>query len=403
MSSDSSAQQQAKPMDATPTVRQVFQVHNTADFKDKLVWLMNDAEFSDITLIIRQGSTVHRIHAHRCVLAVWSPVFRTMFTSGMKESREKEVPLDGVDYEDFHSFLSFMYYGDVILDYQNVWNMLDMSNMYDVPLLKEKCCAFLGSHLELATCYNVYEYAGMHECKELESKALEFIISNFKDFFKTPQFLEISVDLLKVILVHDSLAIADEVSALVAIKKWVTEVPPEQETPVASTPEKSLNRSESFLKRKVEADQSSSSSGQNRLKYLPELFELVRVPLFDEDQLDRLENDELLCKQCPDLLRVLLLEAWKHLKNPSKFQPIRAKKRRTGGFMFVQPPTSPFSFSPPPASPFNFGANNNNNVINNNPAAIFDNPPPVFPPPPPPPSSSPPPPPPPPPSGIRHL
>ena len=48
-------------------------------------------KFSDVVLVV-EGE---KLHVHRAVLALCSPVFETMFTSDFQEKEKKEIPLRG--------------------------------------------------------------------------------------------------------------------------------------------------------------------------------------------------------------------------------------------------------------------------------------------------------------------
>ena len=72
----------------------------------------------DVVLVIEDRS----IHAHKSVLAVRSEYFRAMFTTGMMESRKREVEMHGTTYSALSAALEFIYTGAfvvsvLILDY----------------------------------------------------------------------------------------------------------------------------------------------------------------------------------------------------------------------------------------------------------------------------------------------
>ena len=47
--------------------------------------------FSDVVLVVEE----QKFHVHRFTLALWSPVFKTMFTSDFQEKNLHEIPLPG--------------------------------------------------------------------------------------------------------------------------------------------------------------------------------------------------------------------------------------------------------------------------------------------------------------------
>lgn len=71
--------------------------------------LLNDPTFSDVVFIV-EGK---RIGARKAILGILSEKFRAMFTSGMLESRAKEIEITDVSYSVFYSILEYLYTGRV--------------------------------------------------------------------------------------------------------------------------------------------------------------------------------------------------------------------------------------------------------------------------------------------------
>ncbi|GJP79388.1 hypothetical protein CLOP_g9622 [Closterium sp. NIES-67] len=70
---------------------------------------MRDAAFCDVTLQTCDGEA---IEAHRCILAAWSPVFTTMFSSGFLEETKGVVSIPDTDSSTVEQLVSFMYRGE---------------------------------------------------------------------------------------------------------------------------------------------------------------------------------------------------------------------------------------------------------------------------------------------------
>ena len=56
-------------------------------------------------------SSQQRIFGHRNILSVRCPFFFRMFTSGMRESKELEIPVTDVDYDTFYRMVRYLYTG----------------------------------------------------------------------------------------------------------------------------------------------------------------------------------------------------------------------------------------------------------------------------------------------------
>ena len=60
---------------------------------------------SDVTLVVEDK----KLHVHKAVLSVHSPVFSAMFTADFAEKDAKEIPLHGKKYDAMLQFLLMMY------------------------------------------------------------------------------------------------------------------------------------------------------------------------------------------------------------------------------------------------------------------------------------------------------
>ena len=62
-------------------------------------------DFSDAVLVV-EGE---KFHVHRAILSMCSPVFKTMFQSGFKESSQTEIPLPCKKADKIHELLTAIY------------------------------------------------------------------------------------------------------------------------------------------------------------------------------------------------------------------------------------------------------------------------------------------------------
>ncbi len=105
--------------------------------------LRRSGELCDVVLLVGE----RRFTCHRSALAV-SPVFAAMFTGPLKESKEREVPMEEVEMhpETFEQLLRFIYGSDDFqLNDQNAWQLLFAANRFGVRQLVVFCvktCAY---------------------------------------------------------------------------------------------------------------------------------------------------------------------------------------------------------------------------------------------------------------------
>lgn len=79
-------------------------IENAVLIKDSLDF-SSPWHLSDVVLVA--GDT--KLHVHKCILSMWSPVFEAMFTSQFKESTAKEIPLPEKRAEEMEVLLKFIY------------------------------------------------------------------------------------------------------------------------------------------------------------------------------------------------------------------------------------------------------------------------------------------------------
>ncbi|XP_078343018.1 BTB and MATH domain-containing protein 36-like [Oculina patagonica] len=99
-------------------------------------------KFSDVILVVEE----QRFHVHRSTLAIWSPVFETMFTADFKEKNSDEISLPGKKASEIKELLQIMY--DTSLDKNvvtesNCYFLLDLAHEYQIASITQKCEDFL--------------------------------------------------------------------------------------------------------------------------------------------------------------------------------------------------------------------------------------------------------------------
>ena len=95
-------------------------------------------KFSDAVLVV-EGQ---KLHVHRSTMAIWSPVFDTMFTSDFKEKNSAEIPLPGKKANEIKLLLQIMYdtsWNKSILTKGNCYFLLDLAHEYQIDAITQMC------------------------------------------------------------------------------------------------------------------------------------------------------------------------------------------------------------------------------------------------------------------------
>uniref|UniRef100_A0A7S2EZD4 BTB domain-containing protein n=1 Tax=Alexandrium andersonii TaxID=327968 RepID=A0A7S2EZD4_9DINO len=150
--------------------------------------LLDSARLADVTLVV--GG--ERIEAHSLVLMARSSVFDAMFSTSMRESREKEVVIEDLKPSAVRELLSFFYAGSVkkeTLDQDDTTlHLLQAAHRYEAAPLIEVCTQALRSRLTADNVSERLEIADLMGCPVLREQCLEFMQRHMADVKATDAY-----------------------------------------------------------------------------------------------------------------------------------------------------------------------------------------------------------------------
>lgn len=161
-----------------------------------------------------------RIPAHKCLLAIASPVFHRMFFGELKE--EADVRIVDVSVDGFSEFLQFFYMEEVNLTGDNFAEVITLADKYDVPGCMHMCEQFLEITLTLDSVCWCYELATLFHLQHLVDMCEERICMETKSIFESDGFLHCPRQILARILSLERLS-CDEIDVLHACMRWATQ------------------------------------------------------------------------------------------------------------------------------------------------------------------------------------
>ena len=108
--------------------------------------------FSDVVFVVEDK----KFHVHRYVLAQWSPVFETMFSSEFKEKNLSEIPLPDKKASEFKELLLLIYptiSGKALntINNTNCHCLLRLAREYQMDVIYKKCEEFMVSKIQNAS------------------------------------------------------------------------------------------------------------------------------------------------------------------------------------------------------------------------------------------------------------
>ena len=170
-----------------------------------------EGAFSDLTLVDDAGCQ-HKVH--KVVLASRSPYFKAQLTNWDKDESVLEIKIVSSDI--LKIVLEFIYTLDVQsqINNNNVVDLLQAANIYDLKLLREECVMFLKQRISAVNIIEILLFS--HIDFSLEIHASNFLARNFSTFLSSPErkieLLELPVDKMKMVLNSKLLVLRDEFS-----------------------------------------------------------------------------------------------------------------------------------------------------------------------------------------------
>lgn len=164
------------------------------DLSHDLKSLLQSEDLSDVTIHVNGRD----FRAHKAILAARSPVFRKMFTNGMKESHLNHVEIPDLEPRVFEHMLLFLYGAESCLmsqlhskpkdveTEQLAIELLKAADKYQIEGLKLICERGIYEHLlTVESVARVLSSADLYNATELKARAIKFVVSHVKEVVTT--------------------------------------------------------------------------------------------------------------------------------------------------------------------------------------------------------------------------
>ena len=124
----------------------------------------------------KKGQEHKELRAHKWVLTTRYEYFKTLFASGMKESRTNRVVIADIDEETFENVLRFAYCCKPPDDmFYKATEYLSIAERYGMEDLKAVCCEALKTSLTPENFFETLAAAQTYHCEELKNGIYKFI------------------------------------------------------------------------------------------------------------------------------------------------------------------------------------------------------------------------------------
>ena len=183
------------------------------------------------------------ILAHRLVLAASSQYFYSMFGGSMRESRQERVEMKEVEASAMKLLVEFAYTCKLEITTMNVQSVMMAASVYSFPAVFEAAARFLEGQLHPSNCLGIRTFAKTYGSDRLVQVASEYFRNHFMDAIKNDEFVSLSGEDLAWLIDSDDVNVRKEEDVYRAVDSWL------------------------------------ACSSQERVRHLPTLMKVIRLPL----------------------------------------------------------------------------------------------------------------------------
>ncbi|KAI9490531.1 hypothetical protein BDB00DRAFT_837547 [Zychaea mexicana] len=179
----------------------------------------NSPEFSDIRFCIKATGTL--FYGHKAILSAMSPWFKAIFTSGMRESYESVIDIEGVDPAIFSRLLHYCY--TFSMDIQSVTDaqaILKAADQFQLTKLRDEALRYMRQEITESNIWDIWAWSDIYDCDRTRSACLRFVSNHFVDLIKNPAWLRARPNVLKMALQIDEGLIPSEEVLYESVVSW---------------------------------------------------------------------------------------------------------------------------------------------------------------------------------------
>ncbi|KAM4664324.1 kelch-like protein 4 [Discoglossus pictus] len=163
----------------------------------------------------------HKIPAHRLVLSAVSDYFAAMFTNDVREAKEEEIKMEGVDPGALKALVHYAYTGVLELKEDTIESLLAAACLLQLSQVIDVCCNFLMKQLHPSNCLGIRSFGDAQGCMELLRVAHSYTMEHFIEVIRNQEFLLLPASEIAKLLSSDDINVPDEETIFQALVQWV--------------------------------------------------------------------------------------------------------------------------------------------------------------------------------------
>lgn len=176
----------------------------------------------DVQLVAADGS---KHFSHRLILGAWSPFFKHMFSSGMREQLSGEVSLPDVEPGCLTFMLAWMHGKEMSIDPEDpscLLDLLELAKRWEIAALCEQICACNAFTIDKSNLVTVWAMAERLSLDKLEKRCFDFAMTEVAEKTELSDVLKaLSPGKFCALLASDELPVSTEEEAFELAKHYI--------------------------------------------------------------------------------------------------------------------------------------------------------------------------------------
>uniref|UniRef100_A0A671LG21 Kelch-like family member 4 n=1 Tax=Sinocyclocheilus anshuiensis TaxID=1608454 RepID=A0A671LG21_9TELE len=189
----------------------------------------NDFRSTSHTIVRLQKTRniAHKDHVHLnvlmllLVLSAVSDYFAAMFTNDVREAKQEEIKMEGVDPGALRALVHFAYTGVLELKEETIESLLAAACLLQLSQVIQVCCNFLMKQLHPSNCLGIRSFADAQGCMDLLNVAHNYTMEHFLEVIQNQEFLLLPTTEIIKLLASDDINVPDEETIFQALMMWV--------------------------------------------------------------------------------------------------------------------------------------------------------------------------------------
>jgi len=160
-------------------------------------------------------------YCHKIILALQSKYFDAKLYPSNQSNVSGSITVEDVCRDDFQYFLSFIYRGEIELNYQNIAGVVRAADVLHVNELKKMCAEYILETLYIRNCLRYWRLAERTGIEHVIEACKELFLKEFVKIVETCDLVEMTETMMEAALADSSLGIAREEDACAMFLKWL--------------------------------------------------------------------------------------------------------------------------------------------------------------------------------------